>query len=157
MQMNSTCGLSPYLEPTRRVVLNPRSCLSCLCIISPSCWVDVNIKSREHVSILVVLKESSLLAGIQQCFLRPGCFPAAAAHPGDLPHPAEGKIPRAVRSWRQVTTTSRLRGLRRADWGWDVCASSTSVVCSLFPHQQLLLSIWLLARQPLSKDTQMYD
>lgn len=62
----------------------------------------VNHKLWEHSEIFVLLKESSLLAGVQQCFLHPGCFPAADAHPGDLPHPAEGNPPRAVRSWRQV-------------------------------------------------------
>lgn len=54
------------------------------------------------------------------------------------------------------TTTSRLRRLLRVSSGSNVCASSTSTVCSLFPHQQFLLSVWFLPRKPLWKDIQMW-
>lgn len=60
------------------------------CLCAHVVWLSVT------VCLKLTCDKSSFLTGIQQCVLHPGCFPAADAHPGDLPHQEEIWVHRAV-------------------------------------------------------------
>lgn len=68
------------------------------------------------------------------------------------PTSSRGKTPQSreeLASGATFTTRSRRRRLLRVSSGGNVCGRLTSVVRSLFPHQQPLL--WLLPLRPLLK------
>ncbi len=93
--------------------------------------------------------ESSFLTGVQQCVLHPGCFPAADAHTGDLPHPEESWIHEAVNSWHPLCPPS-------LPWCWEsVTAGNWHVFKTFFffksPASALILSGLQLRTQWVSR------